>query len=88
MPVHDSLDNFHQAVSRLIDASVLCADLGSFECEGDLGRGLSGVAHLRFGAHADQPAGLAGLVVLDHLPCRMKAVGKLGEGVDERATPV
>lgn len=74
MPIHDPLDDPHQSIPRLIDASVLRADLRAFEYEGDLGRGLLGVGKPGLGAHADHPAGLVGLVLLDPHSIRRRAV--------------
>ncbi|WP_371525352.1 hypothetical protein [Streptomyces sp. NBC_01283] len=41
--INDPFDDCHQSVPGPVDASVLRADLGAFEHDGDLGRGLFGV---------------------------------------------
>src|SRR5690606_40308776 len=54
----------HQPVPGPVDASVLRADLCTFEQKRDLGRGLLGVVQTCRGAHADQAACLVRLVLL------------------------
>ncbi|WP_199537023.1 hypothetical protein [Spongiactinospora gelatinilytica] len=66
MPVQDAFDDPHQPIPWMVDAAVPGGDLRAFEHEGDLGHGLLGVGQPGLGAHADHPAGLPGLVLLDH----------------------
>src|SRR5690606_17577246 len=62
-PLEDGLDDGHQPVPGPVDASVLRADLCTFEQKRDLGRGLLGVVQTCRGAHADQAACLVRLVL-------------------------